>query len=132
MTALISGEVQIAFGAIVEPMALIRSGRVRALAILYPQRSPLVPNIPTARELGYPLESATWFGLIAPVGTPMAVVQTLAREVQLINTLDDMKRFLTAQAADPGDMGPEQFKELIATDYARYQQVVRQTGTKVQ
>lgn len=132
LTALIAGEVQIAFGAIVEPMPLIRSGRVRALAILYPQRSPLAPDIPTARELGYPLESATWFGLIAPAGTPAAITQRLAQEVQRINALDDMKRFLTEQAADPGDMGPEQFKELIATDYARYQQVVRQTGTKVQ
>ena len=128
MTALIAGEVQLAFGAIVEPMAHIRNGRVRALAVLYPQRSPLIPAIPTAREQGFALEAATWFGLIAPAGTPAAIVQRLAQEVQRINALDDMKRFLTEQASEPGNMGPEQFGELIAADYARYQQIVRRIG----
>lgn len=132
LTALLAGEVQFAIGAIVEPMPLIRAGRLRALGVPDSHRSPYAPNIPTLRELGYAVEGVAWFGLIAPAGTPAAIVQRLAAEVQRIHSLEEMKRFLAEQGAEPGNMGPEAFKELIAAEYARYERVIRETGTRAE
>jgi tripartite-type tricarboxylate transporter receptor subunit TctC len=128
MNALLAGDVQFTIGALVEPMPLIRAGRLRALAVSGKQRSPLAPNIPALAELGYPVLGPSWFGMVAPAGTPSAIVQRLAAEVQRIASLEEMQRFLGEQGAEPGNAGPEAFRELIASELARYGKVVRESG----
>lgn len=130
LNALLAGDIHFAIGALVEPMALIRAGRLRPLAVSHGQRSPLAPDIPSLAELGYPVLGPAWFGLVAPAGTPPAIVQGLAKEIQRLNALEAMKRFLTNQGAEPGDLGPEAFREFIAAEYARYGRVVRDSGAK--
>lgn len=132
LTALLAGEVQFAIGAIIEPMPLIRAGRLRALGIADSHRSPLAPAIPTLRELGYAVEGVAWFGLVAPAGTPAPIVQRLAAEVERIGSLDEMRRFLAEQGAEPGNLGPRAFGELIAAEYSRYERIIRATGTKAE
>jgi len=75
VTALLAGEVQLFFFPVfVDARALVRSGALRPLALVDSRRSPVAPDLPTLPELGYPLEAAAWFALIAPAGTPEAIV----------------------------------------------------------
>ncbi len=128
INALLAGDIQFTIGALVEPLPLIRAGRLRALAVSQAQRSPLVPNVPSLAELGYPVLGPAWFGLVAPAGTPGPIVQRLAAEVQRINSLDEVKRFLADQGSEPGNLGPEAYKQLIAAEIARYGRVIRDSG----
>ena len=110
----------------------MRSGLLRALALADSRRSAVAPGVPTLPELGYPLDAAAWFGLIAPAGTPEAIVQRLAREVQRVHALEAMQRFLGDQGVEAGDMGPDAFKAYIASEHARYGLMVREAGVKAE
>lgn len=110
------------------PSALphIQAGRLRALALLSPQRSPLLPDVPTYRELGFEdLSEGGWFGLMAPVGTPPAVVARLREAAH--KAMEDPG--FKAQAEKIGGVSmantPEEFAQQIKTALARYQRVAR-------
>jgi Uncharacterized protein conserved in bacteria len=75
--ALLAGEVSVAFNIILLPLPYVQSGRLTGLAVASSHRSPLAPNIPTMAELGYPIDIDTWYGLVAPAGTPKDVVAKL-------------------------------------------------------
>ncbi len=133
VTALLAGEVQFFFFPVfVDARALVRSGALRPLALVDSRRSPVAPDLPTLPELGYPLEAAAWFALIAPAGTPEAIVQRLAREVRRVLSLEAMRRFLDDQGIEAGDLGPEALKAYIASEHARYGRMVRETGVQVE
>jgi len=133
ITALLAGDVQYFFFPVfVDAAGQVRSGALRPLALVDSRRSPVAPDLPTLPELGYPLEAAAWFALIAPAGTPEAIVQRLAREVRRVLSLDAMKRFLEARGIEAGDLGPEELKAYIASEHARYGRMVRETGVRVE
>jgi tripartite-type tricarboxylate transporter receptor subunit TctC len=133
ITALLAGDVQFFFFPVfVDAAAQVRSGALRPLALVDSRRSPVAPDLPTLPELGYPLEAAAWFALIAPAGTPEVIVQRLAREVRRVLSLDAMKRFLEGRGIEAGDLGPEELKAYIASEHARYGRMVRETGVRVE
>jgi tripartite-type tricarboxylate transporter receptor subunit TctC len=133
ITALLAGDVQYFFFPVfVDAAAQVRSGALRPLALVDSRRSPVAPDLPTLPELGYPLEAAAWFALIAPAGTREAIVQRLAREVRRVLSLDVMKRFLEGRGIEAGDLGPEELKAYIASEHARYGRMVRETGVRVE
>ena len=133
VTALLAGEVQFFFFPVfVDARALVRSGALRPLALVDSRRSPVAPELPTLPELGYPLEAAAWFALIAPAGTPETIVQRLAREVRRVLSLEAMRRFLDDHGIEAGDLGPEALKAYIASEHARYGRMVRETGVQVE
>jgi tripartite-type tricarboxylate transporter receptor subunit TctC len=133
VTALLAGDVQFFFFPVfVDAKALVRSGALRPLALVDSRRSAVAPDLPTLPELGYPLEAAAWFALIAPAGTPEAIVQRLAREVRRVLSLEAMRRFLDDHGIEAGDLGPEALKDYIASEYARYGRMVRETGVQVE
>jgi len=133
ITGLLAGDVQYFFFPVfVDAAAQVRSGALRPLALVDSRRSPVAPDLPTLPELGYPLEAAAWFALIAPAGTPGAIVQRLAREVRRVLSLDAMKRFLEGRGIEAGDLGPEELKAYIASEHARYGRMVRETGVRVE
>jgi len=133
ITALLAGDVQFFFFPVfVDAAAQVRSGALRPLALVDSRRSPAAPDLPTLPELGYPLEASAWFALIAPAGTPEAIVQRLAREVRRVLSLDAMKRFLEGRGIEAGDLGPEELKAYIASEHARYGRMVRETGVRVE
>ena len=133
ITGLLAGDVQYFFFPVfVDAAAQVRSGALRPLALVDSRRSPVAPDLPTLPELGYPLEAAAWFALIAPAGTPEAIVQRLAREVRRVLSLDAMKRFLEGRGIEAGDLGPEELKAYIASEHARYGRMVRETGVRVE
>ena len=133
ITALLAGDVHYFFFPVfVDAAAQVRSGALRPLALVDSRRSPTAPDLPTLPELGYPLEASAWFALIAPAGTPEAIVQRLAREVRRVLSLDAMKRFLEGRGIEAGDLGPEELKAYIASEHARYGRMVRETGVQVE
>jgi len=133
ITALLAGDVHYFFFPVfVDAAAQVRSGALRPLALVDSRRSPVAPDLPTLPELGYPLEAAAWFALIAPAGTPEAIVQRLAREVRRVLSLEAMRRFLDDHGIEAGDLGPEALKAYIASEHARYGRMVRETGVQVE
>jgi len=133
ITALLAGDVHYFFFPVfVDAAAQVRSGALRPLALVDSRRSPAAPDLPTLPELGYPLEASAWFALIAPAGTPEAIVQRLAREVRRVLSLDAMKRFLESRGIEAGDLEPEELKAYITSEHARYGRMVRETGVRVE
>ena len=133
LTALLAGDVQFLFFPVfVDAAAQVRSGALRPLALVDSRRSPVAPDLPTLPELGYPLEAAAWFALIAPAGTQEAIVQRLAREVRRVLSLEAMRRFLDDHGTAAGDLGPEALKAYIASEYARYGRMVLEPRVRVE
>jgi tripartite-type tricarboxylate transporter receptor subunit TctC len=133
VTALVAGDVQFFFFPVfVDARAHVRSGALRPLAVVQPRRSPVAPELPSLPELGYPLEAAAWFALLAPAGTPGPILQRLAAEVKRVLALEPMRRFLDEHGIEAGDLGPEALAAYIAEEHARYGRMVRETGVRVE
>lgn len=114
-------------------MPQIKAGGLRALGVAAKQRMPQLPDVPTIAEAGVPgFEASSWFGLVAPAGTPRAVVDLVAAETA--KALQDpalQSRFAQSGARLVGDT-PDQFAALIAADRARWEKVIRSAGIRLQ
>ena len=127
LTDLLAGRVQVMFNSTVSVMPQVRAGKVRALAITAAKRSPTLPDLPTVAESGVPgYEAASWYGVLAPAGTPRAIVMKLNSEVAHIAQLPDVRERLAADGADPGGNSPEEFGAYIRRELARWKTVIDQ------
>jgi tripartite-type tricarboxylate transporter receptor subunit TctC len=128
MTDLAAGrlQMQIDITGVAAPFA----GRVRPLASTGAQRSALSPDLPTAQELGIPFALSGWQAIVAPAGTPPAIVERLNREVRKVLADPDVIRRLNAQGNDPAPSSPEELAALIARDGERMGKVIRDAGIK--
>jgi tripartite-type tricarboxylate transporter receptor subunit TctC len=103
--------------------------RVRALATTAPQRASILPDVPTAREAGYPaLESVEWFGLFVPVGTPTEIVSALNSAVGRALNMDAFKARLAEQSFEPKGCTPADFAQLIKSDLEQWAATVKAFG----
>ena len=131
LTALISGDVQLAF---VNPVAIgqhVKSGRMRALAVAGARRSALMPDVPTLREAGVEgVEVALWYGVLAPSATPTAVIHTLANGVIAAANTPAVKQRLLEQGAEPVGSTPEEFGKTFREEVARWAEVVAVSGAR--
>jgi tripartite-type tricarboxylate transporter receptor subunit TctC len=130
---IISGQVSILFDNIMTAQPHIRSGKVKALAISSPQRSPLVPDIPTVAESGLPgFESVTWFGIFGPAGTPRAVVERMNAEVnKALKDPEILARF-TQLGFDPVGGTPAEFAAVVERDARKWSKVIRDANVKAE
>lgn len=113
-------------------LPFIESGKVRALAVTSAERSPLLPEVPSVAELGYPgYELNQWHGLLAPTGTPDAVVQKLHEAVEKIIARDDVKAKLTSLGYTVAHDGPAEFQAMINADIDRFQELAQKIGLKI-
>jgi tripartite-type tricarboxylate transporter receptor subunit TctC len=131
MTAVIRGDVQMAVMPAISVVPHVESGAVKMLAITTAKRSPLLPNVPTLKESGIDVEADAWNGLIAPAGTPEAVVKTIQREVAEALNSPELKAKFATQIMEPVGNTPAEFKAQIDGDLARWAPVIRQQGIKV-
>ena len=129
MNDLIAGQVQLVVIGISAAAPQIKAGRLRALAVVAPRRSPALPDVPTVGEAGLPnFEVTTWYGLLAPAGTPRPIVSRLNASLARAMHAADLRERLAAIATEPVTSTPEEFGELIKREMAKWGQVVREAG----
>ena len=132
LTALISGEVDLSFANIPAIYNHVKSGRLRPLASTGPKRAELMPDVPTMKEAGVPgVEVVVWYGVLAPAGTPREIVNTLAAAIGKAARSPDIRQRLLDQGAEPVGNTPEEFGKLLREEVARWAEVVKVSGAKV-
>jgi len=132
LTAVIRGETQLMLGNAVFTVPQVKAGRVRAIAVTTDKRLPLLPGVPTVAESGYPdFVVTTWFGILAPAGTPPAIVRKL--NAAIVNILNDarVQQRLDRAGLIPAPSTPGEFAALIKTETARWGKVIQRTGASV-
>ena len=130
---LANGNVAMLFDSLASVMPHVKSGSVRPLAMNAPQRSPLLPEVPTLAEAGMPaFDRYTWFGMFAPAGTPADIVRKVQAEVVAALRSPDLRERFDAVGAEPVGSTSEQFVERIRSDGVRWTEVIRKADVKVQ
>jgi len=131
MTALVSGEIHLIIGSLTSALPLVKSGRVRAIAMSSAQRSPINPAMPTIAESGYPgFEAITWYGVFAPAGTSPSIVARLNAEFVKVLSASDFKAWLMDQGADAAPSSPDELSAFVKSEIARYAPLVRKSGMR--
>jgi tripartite-type tricarboxylate transporter receptor subunit TctC len=131
MTAVIRGDVQMAVMPAVSVTPHVASGAVKMLAVTTAKRSPLLPDVPTLKEAGIDVEADAWNGLVAPAGTPPAVLAKIGREVVEALHAPDVREKLSAQIMEPVGNTPAEFRAWIERDLARWGAVIQAAGIKI-
>lgn len=131
VVGLLSGEVSLYFGNVPTVIKHARAGKLRAIAVTGPKRSPAAPDIPTVAESGIPgYEVTTWYGLSAPAGTPRPIIDRLYREVVRAAGSPDLRERLQGLGADPGGNTPEEYAAFVKTEIDKWGKVIRAAGIK--
>ena len=126
LTDILSGEVAFVFSSMVVFMPHVKEGRLKAIAISSPQRWSTEPNIPTMEEAGFPgFNMVSWAGMMAPKGTPRAIVERVAREIAVVVQDPEVRERLMKGGLVPESSSPEEFAALIARDSAMYGEIIR-------
>jgi tripartite-type tricarboxylate transporter receptor subunit TctC len=129
---LVGGQVQLMFDNLPSSLALIKAGKLKALAVTSKERAAALPDVPTLAESGLPgFEASSWFGLLAPAGTPQPVIAKLNAEVAKWLASPEAKEKLLAQGAIAAGGTPEDFARHIAAETAKWQKVVKDSGAKI-
>jgi tripartite-type tricarboxylate transporter receptor subunit TctC len=132
ITATMANEAQFYFGPIAGMVPFIESGAVKALAVSGDARSPSLPNVPTMAEAGQPKYKAVgWFGLMAPAGTPVAIVTTLNGAVADAAKSPDVVAGLRLQGIEPASNSPRDFATFILEQLDLHRQLVRDVDLKL-
>jgi tripartite-type tricarboxylate transporter receptor subunit TctC len=133
VTAVLSGEATTAFNTLETVIGTLRGGRLRALAVSTRERSPAIPNVPTAAEAGIAdYEAVGWFGLFAPAGTPPALVQRLSTDTAKAMASPAMRERAMNEGATPVGSTPAQFERFVHSEIAKWTNIVRQAGIQLE
>ena len=129
---LIGGQVQLMFDNLPPSLPQIKAGKLRALAVTSLARAPALPDVPTMAEAGLPgYEASSWFGVLAPAGTPPAIVAKLNAEIARWLATPEAKEKLSKQGANAAGGTPEDFAKHIAAETAKWAKVVKDSGAKI-
>lgn len=133
LTDLLGGQVRLMFSSVVAILPHLKGGRLRALAVTGAHRSPLLPDVPTVAESGLPgYQAGSWYGILAPAGTPPAVVAQLNREISAVLERPDVRASLAADGAEAVGGSPQQFADHIASELARMRLLVKTAGIQLE
>ena len=128
----VGGQVSMTFDNITTAWPLAKGGKLRALAVTTAKRSAIAPEVPTLAESGLAgYEVGSWQGVFAPAGTPPAIVQRLNAEIVKIINMPDVKEKLVGLGAEPVGNTPEEFGALVKSEVAKWADVVKKSGAKV-
>lgn len=129
MIDLVAGRVESSFISVAPTFPHIQSGALRALAVSSAERLPLLPNVPSVAESGYPgFDMGAWWGLVGPAGLPDAIVRKAAAAVRPILDAKDFGEQFAAQGITPQKLGPEEFARRIAQDSVKFAEIVKRAG----
>lgn len=132
ITDLLGGQVDLMFDNMPSILPHVKNGKLRALAVTTATRSPAIPEIPTIAESGLPgYEASSWFGILAPAGTPQPIVTKLNKEIVRILHAPEIKERLSGQGAEPVGDTPEEFSAHIKSEIVKWAKVVKASGAHV-
>ena len=132
LQALLAGDTQFMFDNLANAMAQVKGGKARAIAVTTAQRSTLAPELPTMAEAGMPgFDISTWFGILAPAGTPPAVVAKWNADLVKVLNAPDVREKMLAQGAEPAPTTPDEFAAFIAKEREKYARIVKASGAKI-
>jgi tripartite-type tricarboxylate transporter receptor subunit TctC len=130
-TDLIGGHVQVSFPTIISSIAHVNAGKLRALAVTPAKRVPALPNIPTFAEAGVKgVVVVNWYGLIAPSGTPKAVIERIAGETAKAMRSPEMMKSLVAEGSEAVGSSPGEFAGHIRAEQNQWRRVIKQAGIR--
>lgn len=128
---LMSGQVAMMFDNIVPVVPLIKSGKLRALAVTTPHRTPTLPDVPSIVQAGLPdVEILAWFGIVVPANTPRDIVARLHSEILKALRLPDVRERFLAMGAGPVGYAPEQFDAHLQKEIAKWARIVKDSGAR--
>jgi len=130
----LGGHVPMIFAQIPSVAPHIQSGKLRALGVASPKRTPALPNVPTIAEAGNlpGFEAVSWYALVGPVGVPPAVVTRIQTDVAKVLQIPEIREKLTGLGADPVGSTPEHLRTAMRTEYDRYGKLIRKLGIKAE
>ena len=129
---LAAGHVQVSLGSLIQMQTFLRSGKIKLLGVAGSRRVDLIPDVPTLKETGVDVEVSNWWGLLAPAGTPVSLVDRLNREANAALAEPDMKKRFAGEGADPMPMSRPEFEKLMAEETAKWAKVALETGIKIE
>lgn len=130
---LLGGQIQMLVTALPTVEGHLKGGKLRALVFTSSKRVPGAPDVPTLAESGYPgLEILSWYGLLAPAGTPQEIVRRLNAEINRVLQAPEVRERLTVLGTEPTGGTPEQFAQTIRDDTARWAKVVSAAGIRIE
>jgi len=133
LSDLVGGQIQLDFDTTSSAMAFIKGGKVKALAVMSPKRTPELPDVPTLAEAGLPgVEMTTWYGLFVTAGTPKEVVNRLYAETMKALQMPDVQKRLLGLGGEPGNATQEQFATLVKADYDRFGRLIKDANVKLE
>jgi tripartite-type tricarboxylate transporter receptor subunit TctC len=133
MAAILGGEIQITYAAVLSGLAHFKSGRLKPLAVASRTRYPALPEVPTAAEAGLPgFEVDFWYALLGPGGMPAALAERIQRDVAALLNAPEMKESLAAQGCIAVGGRPEELTALIRAEYELWSRVVKTGGVRAE
>jgi tripartite-type tricarboxylate transporter receptor subunit TctC len=133
MNDLLGGHVAIAFGVIPPALGNIQAGKLRAIAVASPARTALLPDTPTFAESGMPgFEAVLHYGLLAPAGTPRAIVDRLNTELRKLASNDEVKKRIFSEGGDPMSSSPDEYATDIDREETKWSTLIRRLNLKVE
>ena len=127
---LMAGHVNTMFMSPVVSLQHLQSGKLTALALAAPSRLEVLPNVPTMAEQGYPVDASYWFGLVAPAGTPPAVLAKLEKALAEVLAMPDVRKRLTDMGAIVQPLNGKQFGDYIGAELVKWADLVKKAGVK--
>ena len=133
LTGAMSGDVDLVIVVVSSAVSYMNSGRMRGLAILDTRRNPSAPQVPTSAEAGMPqLIAVNWYALLAPAGTPRAIIDRLNADAVKVMATPETRASLGAMGGEPAGSTPEQTAEFLRAEYARWGKVIRAANIKAE
>jgi tripartite-type tricarboxylate transporter receptor subunit TctC len=133
IAAVLSGQVKLGFMAVPTTVPHIKAGKLVAIAVTSPKRLAVLPDVPTVAESGYPgFQVDNMYGVLAPAGTPLVVVRKLHADILRVLEQPDVRKSLDAATIDIVGNTPEEFASYIAAEVAKWAEVVKASGAKVE
>jgi tripartite-type tricarboxylate transporter receptor subunit TctC len=133
LTDTLAGQVQMNLGSLIQILPHIRSGKLRALGVGGARRNAALPDVPTISEAGVPgYEANNWWGLLAPAGTPPAILERLRQEIAAILESPETRKRFEVEGAETGRMTADEFAAFVAAETVKWSRVVKEAGIKAE
>jgi tripartite-type tricarboxylate transporter receptor subunit TctC len=133
MMDVLAGNVDLMVSSVPSALGQIKAGKLRALAVTSARRSSSLPDVPTVAESGYAgMDVSTWYGIFMPAGAPKEAVDKVHAAVNKLLASPEMVKAVHDQGAEPQALNPQQFADLVRTDYAKWEKIVKASGAKIE